>query len=74
MSNKFFGKSYLYNGKIIGVVQGLGEQYIIAYYGDSGGHHRVRNYKAFKVYDTAEGAQRFLDNYAKEHFLLKHMS
>lgn len=74
MSNKFFGKSYLYNGKAIGVVQGLGEQYIIAYYGDNGGRHRVRNYKAFKVYDTAEEAQKALDKFAKEHCLLESRS
>ena len=69
MSNTFFGKSYLYNGKIIGVVQGLGEQYIIAYYGDNGGRHRVRNYKAFGIYDKPEDAQKALDAYSKEYYL-----
>ena len=74
MTNKFFGKSYLYNDKIIGAAQGLGEQYIIAYYGNGDGRHRVRNYKAFKVYDTPEEAQKALDKFAKKHCLLESRS
>ena len=69
MSEKFFGKSYLYNDKTIGVVQGLGSNFIIAYYSKSGGKHRVRNYKAFGIYNKPEDAQKALDAYSKEYYL-----
>ncbi len=71
MSEKFFGKSYLYNDKTIGVVQGLGSNFIIAYYSKSGGKHRVRNYKAFSTYSSAEEAQVALDKYAKINSLME---
>lgn len=63
--NKFYGKSYLYGGRQIGVTQGLGSEYIIAYYSQTGGKHRVR----LKVYDTPEEAQTALDKLAKEYNL-----
>lgn len=67
--NKFFGKSYLYADKPIGVTQGLGSEYIIAYYSPSGGKHRVRSYTKLGVYDTPEEAQRALDKFAVEYNL-----
>ena len=64
--NKFHGKSYLYNGKVIGVTQGLGSDFIAAYYSEHGGKHRVRNYTKLKIYDTPEEAPRALDKFAAE--------
>ena len=67
--NKFYGKSYLYGGRQIGVTQGLGSEYIIAYYSQTGGKHRVRNYSKLKVYGTPEEAKTALDELAKEYDL-----
>ena len=69
--NKFYGKSYLYNGRVIGVTQGLGSEYIAAYYSQAGGKHRVRNYAKLKVYNTPEEAQTALDKFAAEYGLLE---
>jgi len=65
----FYGKSYIYNGKVIGVTCNEDGKFIIAYYSADGSKHRVQNYKAFKVYDAAETAQGDLDIYARENNL-----
>ncbi|MBQ8692720.1 MAG: hypothetical protein IJ520_06205 [Synergistaceae bacterium] len=64
--SKFHGKSYLYKAKEIGVTKGLGSEYIIAYYSQAGGKHRVRNYIRLGVYGTADEAQWALDSFAAE--------
>ena len=69
--SRFLGRKYLHNGRVIGVTQGLGSEYIIAYYSPSGGKHRVRNYAKLKVYDAPDEAQQALDKFAAEQGLLE---
>lgn len=57
----FYGKSYRYKDKVIGVCGTLSDDVYMVGYATSGGHKRM---KGLSLFGSKEGAQKALDEYA----------
>ena len=65
-----YGKAYMWKGRAIGVVPGLGSDVFIVARETSGGHKRIVS-PALPVCSTPEEAQMHLDHFAADHGLRK---
>lgn len=60
--SRFYGKSYRYKDKVIGVCDTIGDGYMIGHIKPSGSLRRV---KILSLFDSSEEGQKCLDEFAK---------